>query len=104
MRIRVIQEPPVDAVDGIDLRRYRLGVVYTVGNGIGSLLLAEGWAVPVAPGEPEVLMALDDLLDGPSRRDPQALRKDPPNLIRERRGDVLQFPRSLAADLKKASK
>ena len=97
MRIRVIQEPPIDTVDGIDLRRYRLGVAYTVGNGIGSLLLAEGWAVPVAPGEPDVLIPLDDLLDGRNR-------KDPPNLIRERRSDVQRFPRSLAADLNKRSR
>ena len=91
MRIRVIRKPPADGVDGIDLRRFHVGAAYTVGNTIGGLALAEGWAVPLAPGELDTLVPLDVLLDGVARR-------DPPNLIRERGRELPFHPRASAAE------
>jgi hypothetical protein len=51
MRIRIIQKPGVSSIDGIRLDRFELGAQYEVGTNVGSVLLAEGWAVPVAPDD-----------------------------------------------------
>jgi hypothetical protein len=39
-------------VDGIRLDRFRPGREYVLGNSLGALFLAEGWAVPVEDDEP----------------------------------------------------
>ena len=95
MRIRMLQIPPVASVDGVALDCFHVGVEYEVGNSLGSLFLAEGWAVPVeldAPRRPEPF--------GPD--DPFGLttldRNSPPNLVREQIPPFLD--RDLAADLK----
>ena len=44
MRIRVIQKPRERSIDGIQLDRFRPGVLYEVGTTLGALFLAEGWA------------------------------------------------------------
>ena len=46
MRIKVIQKPTEDRIDGIALDRFQVGFQYEVGNSIGALLLAEGWDAP----------------------------------------------------------
>ncbi len=47
VRLKIVQEIPIDTIDGIDLRRYQRGYIYEVGSTIGNLLFAEGWAQPV---------------------------------------------------------
>ena len=47
MRIRIIQTPPISSIDGIRLDCFRLGMEYEMGNTIGALFLAEGWAEPI---------------------------------------------------------
>ena len=90
MRIRMLQIPPLASVDGVALDCFHVGVEYEVGNSLGALFLAEGWAVPVeldAPRRPEPF--------GPD--DPFGLttldRNSPPNLVRE------QIPPFLDRDL-----
>lgn len=46
VRIRIIQRPTVLSIDGIGLDRFDLGGLYEVGTNLGSVFLAEGWAVP----------------------------------------------------------
>jgi hypothetical protein len=46
MRIQVVRTPTIDSIDGIQLDGYQVGREYDVGTVLGSLLLAEGWAVP----------------------------------------------------------
>jgi hypothetical protein len=47
MRIKVTQTPTIASIDGIQLDGYRVGLQYEVGTILGSLFLAEGWAVPI---------------------------------------------------------
>ena len=46
MRIRLVQKPPPDCIDGVDTDRFEVGSEYDVGNTIGAVFLAEKWAVP----------------------------------------------------------
>jgi hypothetical protein len=52
LRIRVLQTAPRHEVDGIRLDQFRPGREYVLGNSLGALFLAEGWAVPVEDDEP----------------------------------------------------
>jgi hypothetical protein len=52
MRIRIVQRPPCDSIDGIRLDHFELGYQYDVGNSLAALMLAEGWAEPVQLDEP----------------------------------------------------
>jgi hypothetical protein len=47
MRIQIVQSPPSASIDGVRLDGFEIGEEYEVGNSVGALLLAEGWAVPV---------------------------------------------------------
>jgi hypothetical protein len=60
MRIRLVHKPLIEGIDGIDLRRFQVGTQYEVGNSVGALLLAEGWAEPVPSDEPAILIPLAD--------------------------------------------
>ena len=80
LRIRVLNTPTVPEVDGIDLRRFRMGLTYEVGNNLGALFLAEGWAEPVADDAPALLVPFSGNDPFMTRvMDPQA----PTNLRRE---------------------
>ena len=72
MRIKIVQKPRIADMDGIRLDLFEVGFQYEVGNNVGALLLAEGWAVPVPLDEPGVVIPLTDSGSSP----------DPSNLIR----------------------
>ena|SRR5207237_2324518 len=77
MRIRVLQTPTIAEVDGIRLDVFQPGVQYEMGNCLGALFLAEGWAIPVDSVEPAMLIPLSEFTaDRPASRSPQ-------NLVRE---------------------
>jgi hypothetical protein len=76
MRIKIMQTPREGTVDGMDLRRFQIGMQYEVGTLLGGLLLAEGWAAPVPSDEPAVALPMREL-------DAEAAGCNPPNLIRE---------------------
>jgi hypothetical protein len=80
LRIKVVQTPLLDELDGIDLRRFVPGQTYEVGSRIGELLLAERWAEP-APDDVQAPLVLF------SEADPFLPRvvdgHSPPNLTRE---------------------
>ena len=92
MRIRVLQIPAVEAVDGIDLRRFYPGQQYEVGNTLGALLLAEGWAEPVASDEAALLIPVSELGAGPRPAG------SPANLVREIFPPYYDAPAALAMD------
>jgi hypothetical protein len=75
MRIRIVQDPTSDSIDGLRLDRFEVGREYEVGTVVGSLLLAEGWAIPV-------VFPARGITPFPTTRPDR--RRDPPNLIRER--------------------
>lgn len=52
MRIRILQAPTGDDVDGVDLSRFHAGVEYNVGLTFAALLIAEGWAEPLPVDAP----------------------------------------------------
>ena len=81
MRIRILRSPPIEAVDGMDLRRFMVDQQYDVGNRLGTLLLCEGWAEPVGDDEPALVIPFSRaaaFLDRIADRTPS-----PPNLVRE---------------------
>jgi hypothetical protein len=81
MRIKILRTPPIETVDGMDLKRFMAGHQYDVGNQLGSLFLAEGWAEPVPDEEPALVIPFSEaaqFLDRIAGRNPS-----PPNLVRE---------------------
>src|SRR5437870_2529949 len=84
MRIRILQKPTLASIDGLRLDHFYPGFQYIVGNVVGSLLLAQGWAEPVSDDEPALLIPFSD-----TRPSPHAASGEPPNLVRER------YPRDL---------
>ena len=80
MRIRIVQSPPIASVDGLQLDCFQVGEEYEVGNSLGALLLAEGWAEPVPLDAPAPYVPFSE--DDPFV--PRVLnRESPPNLVRE---------------------
>jgi len=78
------------------LDRFEPGYQYEVGNALGALLLAEGWAEPVPIDEPALVVPF-------SETDPFAPRPvqdadAPPNLVREHYPPYVR-DLSIAADL-----
>ena len=80
MRIRIIQTPPISSIDGIRLDCFQLGMEYEMGNTVGALFLAEGWAelVPLNAETPIEPFTANDPYDQ------RVLYPDnPPNLVRD---------------------
>ena len=71
MRIKVIQTPTAAEVDGVRLDVFRVGVEYEMGNCLGALFLAEGWALPVDSTEPAMVIPLSEFAAGRDAADPQ---------------------------------
>jgi len=77
MHIRIVQKPRGDKyIDGLRIDKFEVGQRYEIGNTLGTLFLAEGWAVPVDDPEPALIMPLREV--DPDRVDPL-----PSNVIRE---------------------
>jgi hypothetical protein len=76
IRIRIVQTPSIQSIDGIRLDCFALGAVYEVGNTLGALFLAEGWADPLSLDSNTPAVPFED---GESSRGPD----QPRNLIRE---------------------
>lgn len=81
MRIRIIQRPPDTSIDGIRLDRFEPGFQYEVGNNLGAVFLAEGWATPVDLDEPALLVPFSDTDPFDARR--LYRHENPANLIRK---------------------
>lgn len=81
MRIKIVRRPSEASIDGIQLDRFEPGYQYEVGNSLGALLLAEGWAEPVPFEEPALLIPFSETetLGQPAG----AHTDEPPNLVRE---------------------
>jgi hypothetical protein len=90
MRIRIIQPPAQQSIDGIRLDQFVPGLQYEVGHVIGSLMLAEGWAEPVPADDPADVIPLSELAG--------AGLQNPRNLIREIFPSYYDTPAALAAD------
>jgi hypothetical protein len=80
MRIRILRIPSANAADGIDFKRFVVGRQYDVGTRVGEMMLAEGWAEPLADDEPALLVPFSDSDPFMSR---VMDRSTPPNLVRE---------------------
>jgi len=55
IRVLVVRRPTLRTLDGLSLLTFEPGQEYELGNLLGALFLAEGWAVPVpldAPASP----------------------------------------------------
>jgi hypothetical protein len=82
MRIRIVQRPHSDSIDGIRLDRFEVGYQYEVGNSLGALMLAEGWAEPVQLDEPALLVPFSETDPFDTRRLYRGAAK-PADLMRE---------------------
>jgi len=87
MRIRVIQRPSVDCIDGMRLDRFAPGQEYELGTSLAAVFLAEGWAEPVsdASSSPTIAGDLESV-------------QGPPNLVREMFPPYYDGPAAFAAD------
>jgi len=65
MRIRITKALQGN-VDGIDLSRFAPGFIYDVGTSLGSYLLCERWAEPVADDSPALVLPLEQQFFHPS--------------------------------------
>jgi hypothetical protein len=95
MRIRIVQKPSLDELDGVNLRYLIVGGEYDLGSTLASVLMAEGWAEPLpldAPPAP-VPFGPDDPFSMPVID-----RNSPPNLVKEQHPPFLD--RDLASDVK----
>jgi hypothetical protein len=90
MRIKVVQKPQQSSIDGIQLDNFLPGQQYEVGNTIGALFLAEGWAVPVADDEPAILIPRREFAVKPTTT--------PSNLIRDKYPSYYDEPLDIAAE------
>ena len=90
MRIRIIRKPTLSCIDGVRLDNFQPGTQYEVGNTLGAVFLAEGWAEPVASDEPAVVIPISELAaDAP---------EPPSNLVREAFPPYYDGPPALALD------
>jgi len=95
LRIRIIQKPTEDCIDGVRLDRFQVGQQYELGNVLGALFLAEGWGEPVVSDEPAVLIPMSEF-------DPDAANRGPANLVREFFPPYYDAPPALAADRRRS--
>ena len=58
MRIRIVQIPRDRCIDGLRLSTFVPGHQYEVSTMLASVLLCEGWAVPVEDPEPALAVPL----------------------------------------------
>jgi hypothetical protein len=49
IRLKIIQRPTVEYIDGIRVDCYAVGNVYVVSRTIAEVFFAEGWAEPAPP-------------------------------------------------------
>ena len=77
MRIRIVQQPTVSCIDGVQLDKFVPGQLYDVGTTFGALLLAEGWAQPVDDdSEPALVIPLRDFDSPPPEPSPSNLSRE----------------------------
>jgi hypothetical protein len=86
-------------VDGVQLDRFEVGFQYEVGTALGCLLLAEGWAEPVAVEEPGLVVPFSAI--DAFATELGAASENPPNLIREVFPPSVSAERVLAADFER---
>jgi len=60
MRIKIVQKPELDSIDGIRLDYFQIGMCYDVGTTVASVLLAEGWAEPASGVAPAIVLDFVD--------------------------------------------
>jgi hypothetical protein len=76
MRIKVTQKPTIASIDGIQLDGYGVGLRYEVGTILGSLFLAEGWAVPIDDAAVATLISPPEVRQVWGSHQPRALAAD----------------------------
>jgi hypothetical protein len=93
VRIRIVRKPSAASIDGIRLDHLERGYQYEVGNALGAVLLAEGWAEPADNDH------LGRLIPFPSRAEGAAAL--PANLIREKVPPYLDQEYAAASDFER---
>jgi hypothetical protein len=90
MRVRITRPPTSASIDGISLWRFRAGNVYALPPPIATLMIVEGWALPVADSFEPTLPAISFRLDAPVERRRRVFSRQrlhtEPGLAADRRG------------------
>jgi hypothetical protein len=95
MRVQIVHKPTVSSIDGVRVDYFEVGLQYELGNSLAAVMLAEGWAFPVALDEVVPTMFTDaDPFTEPPYRD----RDSPPNLSREHYPPYLDSVTGIAAE------
>jgi hypothetical protein len=102
MRIKIVHRPHASSIDGIRLGRFEPGYQYEVGSALGAVMLAEGWATPVAGDEPPLAVPFSetDSLAPPAYQDDDA----PVNLVREHYPPYLEARPDIAFEFQRRRK
>jgi hypothetical protein len=96
VRIRIVQKPPVNTIDGLRLDLFEVGGQYDIGTMLASVLLAEGWAEPVT--EAPAFAGSFDIFSADGLTYRQYGPPAPPNLIRETYPPYYDGPPGFALD------
>lgn len=94
LRIRILQAPTGDDVDGVDLSHFQVGCEYDMSHPFAEMMVAEGWAEPLPVDAPQLPTAFGP--DDPFTM-PVLDRSTPPKLVKEQLPTYL--PRDKAADM-----
>ncbi len=65
VRIRIVQRPALDVIDGIRLDHFEPGQQYDVGSALGAHLIVKGYASLIRSEEPAMLVPLVDAVSLP---------------------------------------
>lgn len=99
MRVQIIRKPPIASIDGLRIDLFQVGQQYEVGNSIAAVMLAEGWAIPVALDEPAGVVPFSET---DPFKDPPFQDKDAPaNLTREHYPPFLDSRPGVAAEFER---
>jgi len=84
MRVRIVS-PINGSIDGIDLSKFRIDVVYEMSTSLANYLMASGYAVPVMDEKPALVAPVQEAEDASERA--------PRNTANERRRTPRAKPR-----------
>jgi hypothetical protein len=88
VQVRVTKAPTYDTVDGIPLGHFRVGCVYGLPAPLATLMIVEGWAVPVTNEKdvtlPSIAFMFTPVQERRQRMTSSGLRRDR-SLAAERR-------------------
>lgn len=60
MRVLIVRKPTVSSIDGVRMDLFQVDQEYELGTSLAAVMLAEGWATPVALDELAVVASVGE--------------------------------------------